>query len=168
MKRLIGILGVVLIVGACQESETLTEFTGNEVVYALQQSSTFNVSGTATVREKKDGNSLIIVELVGTDGDIKLPVHLHLGDISQKGAEVAALLNPVEGRTGKSETLLTQLADETVLPYQALVRLEASIKVHLSDTGPERDIVLAAGNVGALASSNSAGRMGIGLCKSED
>ncbi|MEQ9412293.1 MAG: hypothetical protein RIF39_00610, partial [Cyclobacteriaceae bacterium] len=75
--------------------------------------------------------------------------------------------NPVLGSTGRSETNFVQLANETKLNYTELLGLEASIKVHLSDVGPERDIVLAGGNIGSIASKGFNGRVGIGLCKSE-
>jgi hypothetical protein len=48
-----------------------------------------------------------------------------------------------------------------------LANLEACIKIHLSDVGPEKDIVLAAGNIGASATkSNAGGRFGIATCQS--
>jgi len=168
MKGWIGAIALSMALLSCQESETVSEFTGNEVTYALQQTSDFKVSGTVTIKEKKDGTSLVLLQLEGTDGDMKLPVHLHLGDISAPDAEIAALLNPVVASTGISETSLTQLANETKLSYNELIDLEASIKIHLSDVGPERDIILAGGNIGAIASKGIAnGRVGIGVCKSE-
>lgn len=167
MKSWIGALALVLVFYGCEESQSVSDFTGNETTYALQQTSDFAVSGTVTFKEKRDGSALILVDLQGTDGDVKLPVHLHMGDISEPAAEVAALLNPVLGKTGRSETHFVQLANETKLNYADLIELEASIKVHLSDVGPERDIVLAGGNIGAIASKGVNARVGIGLCKSE-
>lgn len=163
MKSYIGVLTIGILLFACQESETVTDFTGNEATYALQQASAFNVNGTVTFKEKKDGTALILVALQGTEGETKLPVHLHLGDISTPGAEVAALLNPVIGNIGKSETNLLQLADDTKMTYNDLIQLGACIKVHLSDVGPERDIVLAGGNIGAFATMDASnGRVGFG------
>lgn len=167
MKGWIGAFAIVLALFSCEESQSVSDLTGNEATYALQQTSDFNVSGTVTFKEKRDGSALILVDLQGTDGDVELPVHLHLGDISEPDAEVAALLNPVLGSTGRSETNFVQLANETKLNYTDLIALEASIKVHLSDVGPERDIVLAGGNIGAIASKGFNGRVGIGVCKSE-
>jgi hypothetical protein len=167
MKSWIGALVIILGLYGCEESQSVSDFTGNEATYALQQTSDFAVSGTVTFKEKRDGSALILVELQGTDGDVELPVHLHMGDISEPGAEVAALLNPVLGSTGRSETNFVQLANETPLNYNELIGLEASIKVHLSDVGPERDIVLAGGNIGSIASKGFNGRVGIGVCKSE-
>lgn len=167
MKKLIFITLVGLLF-SCQESESVSDFTGNETTYALQQASDFAVSGTVTFKEKRDGSALVRIELSGTDGEVKLPAHLHLGDISAPGADVAALLSPVVGSTGISETTLDQLADETKLTYQELINLDACIKIHLSDTGIERDIILAGGNVGALAAKDfKSGRVGFGVCKSE-
>lgn len=167
MKSWIGVLIIIVALYGCEESQNVSDLTGNEATYALQQTSDFDVSGTVTFKEQRDGSALIVVELEGTDGDVELPVHLHMGDISEPDAEVAALLNPVLGSTGRSETNFVQLANETKLNYTDLIGLEASIKIHLSDVGPERDIVLAGGNIGAIASKGFNGRVGIGVCKSE-
>jgi hypothetical protein len=81
---------------------------------------------------------------------------------------VAALLSPVNTRTGISETVLKQLADESEVSYSDLIKLNACIKIHLSDVGPERDIILAGGNIGAsMAKSIESGRTGFVPCKSE-
>jgi hypothetical protein len=168
MKRVIWAVWIGLIVVACQESENTSEFTGNEITYALQQGSEYNVSGTVVFRERRDGNTTVSISLLGTEGTDKLPVHLHLGDISQADADVAALLSPVDSKTGKSETILTSLADETEVTYTSLLALEACLKIHLADTGPGRDVILAGGNIGeSFTKSLTSGRRGIGLCKSE-
>ena len=162
--------GVTVLVSllACQEKEDLkTEFTGNETVYALLQASDYNVSGTVTFRERLDGSALIDVEMSGTEGPVEHPVHLHLGDISTPSADVAALLSPVEGTTGKSITVLTRMADESPVSYKELLALNACIKIHLSATGENRDIILAGGNIGAASLKDaSTGRIGFATCKS--
>lgn len=167
MKKVI--VGLMFIMAAgCQENETIVnDLTGNEVVYALQSGSVYPISGTVTLKEKKDGSALVIVELTGTEGNIQHPVHLHMGDISAPGADVAALLTPVIGSTGKSETILTRMADETTITYAQLVKLDACIKIHLADAGPDRDIILAGGNIGSASNARLDGRVGFGICKSE-
>lgn len=172
MKRLIGILLTTLVLlnlNACQENETVTtDFTGNESTYALLAGSLYPVNGTVTFKEKKDGSALIRVELSGTEGEIKHPVHLHFGNVSTPDADISALLNPVTGNTGISETHLTMLADESAITYQQLTKLDACIKIHLSDSGPDKDIILAGGNIGAASAAELAsGRIAIGICKSE-
>jgi len=168
MKRMVLALFVSAGVTACQESENISiDTTGNELTYPLQQASDYEISGTVNIKEKCDGSSIVVVSLNGTEGDIEHPVHLHLGNISESGADVAALLNPVLGSTGRSETLLKQLSDETTITYRQLIDLNACIKVHLAASGPDRDIVLAGGNIGAATSDIAGGRAGVGLCKSE-
>jgi hypothetical protein len=168
MKKLGIFLIALFLLTACQENENTSNYTGNEVTYDLQSSSQYNISGVVTFKEKRDGTTEVTVKLNGTSGDSKLPVHLHLGDISTPDADVAALLSPVNAQTGESITELKQLANESQLKYNDLVNLNACIKVHLSDVGPERDIILAGGNIGASVIKNiQNGRVGIAPCKSE-
>ena len=96
-------------------------------------------------------------------------MHLHLGDISTKGADVALLMNPVSGATGRSETTFNILSDESAIDYTRLTQLPACIKIHLGDTGVDRDVVLAAGNIGSsmTQSSNGGRSSGVAVCKSE-
>jgi hypothetical protein len=165
MKKIIAGLALILFAG-CQENETVqSDFTGNEVVYSLQAGSEYDISGTATFRERKDGNTSIIIKLTGTEGNLQHPVHVHMGDIGSPGTEVAALLNPVQGSNGKSETTFTMLADETPVTYAQLIALEACIKVHLAADGPDRDVILAGGNIGDLVNARTSGK--ISICKSE-
>ena len=168
MKKVILGLFASALFGACQENESLSvDTTGNEVVYPLQKASDYDVSGTVSIREKCDGSSVVLVSLTGTEGEIEHPVHLHLGNIGETGSDVAALLNPVIGSTGKSETQLRHLSDETEISYRQLIDLNACIKVHLAATGPDRDIILAGGNIGAASPDVAGGRAGVGVCKSE-
>lgn len=169
MKKIGGLIILVFIAASCQKSEVVSEFTGTETTYALQQGSQFEVSGTITFKERKDGKVGATIQLIGTDGNTKLPVHLHLGDISAKGADVALLINPVLGATGKSETTFNKLSDESTIDYQRLTQLAACVKIHLGDAGADRDVVLAAGNIGsAVAKSSMGGRSeGVALCKSK-
>jgi len=169
MKSLVlSIVGGLLML-ACQEDDRINQdYTGNETVYALQQGSAYAVDGTVTFKEKTDGSAVVVVALSGTEGSIEHPVHLHLGNIAAPGADVAALLNPVLGKSGMSETTLNLLSDETKITYKELTKMNACIKVHLSASGPDRDIILAGGNVGSAAVIDAtSGRLGIGVCKSD-
>lgn len=163
MKRL-GFALLVLV--ACEENEgTKNAFTGNEVVYTLEAGSTYAITGTLTIKEKVDGKPFILAELSGTEGDLQHPVHLHLGNVSLPDADIAALLTPVAGSTGKSETTLSTLADESAVTYAQLLSLEACVKIHLVESGPGRDVILAAANIGTSNQSASNGRIGIAVCQ---
>lgn len=170
MKKIIGIASLVLALfscQSCQENETIaTDFTGNESTYPLVAGSAYPINGTVSFKEKKDGSTLITVSLSGTEGELKHPVHLHLGNLSMQDADIAALLAPLKGKTGISETILAQLANETSITYSELIALNASIKVHFGESGPDKNIILAAGNIGsAVSDDNAGGRSGIGICK---
>jgi len=169
MKELTGLIFLVGLMAGCQKSDVVSDLTGNETTYALQQGSQYTVSGSIVFRERKDGKINAVIQLSGTDGDSKYPVHLHLGDITTTGADVALLMTPVTGKNGKSETIFNQLADESTITYNQLIGMNACVKIHLGDTGTARDIILAAGNIGvAISKTNSGGRSGgVSLCKSE-
>ena len=167
MLRNFVLLLLIVFIGSCTSNEQPSEFTGNQVTYSLIQASQYTVSGSVTYKEMRDGNTLVLVELKGTAGESKYPVHLHLGDLSVQGASVAGLLEPIVGNIGYSQTILKQLADETPVNYTNLTKLNSCIKIHLASTGPQKDIVLAASNVGsASAKPLTSGRLGISICGS--
>ena len=167
--RYLVMCGIVLTaMMSCQDNEsTKSDFTGNEATYALQPGSEYAIDGTVTFKEKVDGSTLITLQLNGTEGNAEHPVHLHLGAIGTPDASIAAQLFPVAGRTGRSETVLKQLADESTITYNEVVNLDACIKVHLAASGPDKDIILAGGNIGkAYADNHSFGKLGFGTCRS--
>lgn len=168
MKKIIAGMVLAAMLWGCQESDAIeTVFTGNETVYSLQAGSLNYpaINGTATFREKKDGSTVISISLTGTEGNLQHPVHLHMGTIATPDADVAALLTPVSGLSGKSETTLTILADESAITYNQLISLDACIKIHLAEAGPDRDIILAGGNIGNSTAARTSDR--IAVCKSE-
>jgi len=167
MKGFASILIAVVLL-SCQEQETVSDFTGNAISYELMAGSEYNVSGTISFKERIDGFTTVLIALNGTDGTARHPVHLHLGTIATPHADVAALLSPVMAATGQSETLLDRLADDTPIHYQDISKLQACIKIHLSDSGPDRDIILAGGNIGeSYVDELSNGRQaGFATCKS--
>ncbi len=165
MKIIIALSGLLFLAG-CQKNEVVSEFTGTQATYALVAGSAYNISGTATFKERKDGTSTVLISLTGTDGNAQFPVHLHLGDLSVADADVALLLSPVVAVNGKSETIVSQLANETKITYKELIQLAACVKIHLAESGAGRSVILAAGNIGASSTNLASGRLGIGLCKS--
>lgn len=167
MKKF-AIIFAIAALAACHDSESVQEFTGNETTYELVAGSEYPISGSITFKERFDGFTTALVALKGTSGDAMHPVHLHLGNLTKAQADVAALLSPVNANTGLSETVLSRLADDTPVRYTDLANLDACIKIHLSEAGPGRDVVLAGGNIGsAYVKALSSGRAGvIAPCKS--
>lgn len=159
------LIGFAILMG-CQKNDAVSEFTGNQATYGLVQASQYAVSGTVTFKERKDGGTTVLVQLKGTDGTAQLPVHLHMGDVSSNGAAIAAILNPAVGNTGKSETIITQLADQTKVSYRDLLNLSAYINVHASVSGPQSAVILAAGNIGVNGTKSSSS-LQIGVCSNK-
>jgi hypothetical protein len=158
-------IALLVLLGCEERLDQEAIFTGNEVVYNLQAGSAYAISGLLTLKEKTDGSTLVSIVLDGTEGDVLHPVHLHMGDLGESDAAIAALLSPVEAKTGKSETMLKQLADESPITYEELVQLSASIKIHLAEAGAGRDVILAGANIGTAISSNANARAGIAVCQ---
>jgi len=172
MYKVLGVLILGYLMG-CSSNESDVkkplDFTGNQVSYTLVSGSEYNISGTAVFKERNDHTTQINISLSGMNGGkgMQLPVHLHLGDISQEKANVAALLNPVDGGTGKSETILKQLADESTVLYKDVIALNACIKVHLATNGDGANVILSAGNIGSAANARLGNDTPIAVCKSE-
>jgi hypothetical protein len=175
MKKLsvffVFLLGIGLF-SACQKSESeavaVSDFTGNQTIYALQAGSQYVISGTVVFKERKDGATTVALALKGLTDSDQHPVHLHLGDIATDQAKVAQILTPVAGQTGTSTTIISQLADGTNVAYSDLIKLNACVKVHLASVGDEANIILAAGNIGSASTTGvSSGRIGVAVCASK-
>lgn len=162
----LSLLVLVALVG-CSDDNGLSndEFTGNEVSYDLVQSSDFPISGTVNFMERTDGDVQVVVSLEGTSGDIFHPVHLHFGDLTTPDADIAFLLNDLKGSEGSSVTTVAQLSDETDFTFESLESFNGSVKVHLGATGDDRNVILAAGNIGANKNTIN-GRRSVAICKS--
>lgn len=164
---LVMLISLVTFIGCSDDRpEVETDFTGNEKTYALEAGSVYPISGTATFKEKKDGTTVVTIALTGTDGVASHPVHLHMGDIATPDANVAALLNSISAETGLSETSISRLADETPMTFNQLTSLTACIKIHLAASGPDRDIILAGGNIGNTSNGRLSANQVVAVCKS--
>lgn len=167
MKNLLPLV-IVLFIFSCSENNSSEDdlYTGREISYELRQASGFPISGEVTFVERSDLAVEVRVHLSGTSGDIYHPVHLHNGDLSVPDAEILFLLNDVYGSSGESTTLVRELNDGSKFTFDHVQEFEGSVKVHLASYGPEADVVLAGGNIGAAkteANENSK----IAVCKSE-
>lgn len=140
---------LALTVASCDDdsqNQDLGEFTGNEITYQLFASSDYKNDGYITFKERKDESIQAEVILSNTQDGGFHPLHLHQGPINADG-DLVAILNPVEGKTGKSNTVFDVLGDETKFTYTDLLNYNGSIRVHLDD-GIYKDEVLAGGNIG--------------------
>jgi hypothetical protein len=129
-----------------------TDLTGRQVTYNLVPgNSQLNVSGTIDFKEGTDKSMLVEIKVSSTGSGGEHPVHLHFGTLGTPDADIAALLSPVDAVNGTSSTTLTLLRNQTPFTYQDLLNFDGSIKIHMDD-GPNKDVVLAATNIGVNAS----------------
>jgi hypothetical protein len=139
----------VLTLGACSDEEE-DIYTGRMEAYQLEQTSEYDFSGVATVRELRKGGIEIQIQLTGpsTDAIYHYPAHLHHGDHRDFQAPMAQMLNPIDARVLLSITSLDKLADGSAMNFDRFLDFEGHIKIHLAEDGPDYEIILASGNVG--------------------
>jgi hypothetical protein len=143
-------LAVALVFLSCQGNDEET-FTGRQIKYKLlSANSEYPYEGTALFREMETGSVEITIQLSGDRGDVAyyFPAHLHYGVYGMPDAPMAAMLNPLDLRTLKSETIIDKLSSGEAFRFDDLEDFDGHIKVHLADDGPDYHVILVAGNIG--------------------
>lgn len=120
--------------------------TGTEKVYNLMEKDVAGVMGTATFKERKNGNTLLEVALTGTTDGVMSPAHIHVNDAATTG-DIAITISPIDGTTGMSSTNIEKQDDSSLISYSQLLSFDGYINVHKSTT----DLVtlIAQGNIGS-------------------
>ncbi|SDZ54146.1 hypothetical protein SAMN05444412_12214 [Rhodonellum ikkaensis] len=149
MKKLAFYLLMAVVLVSCQPEEE-QKYTSNKLEYALYQGSEFDYQGKVNVRELANGSLELSIVLSGKKdaGEYFFPTHLHFGGFDSPDAPIAHLLNPVNIKDLKSETVLGPLSDGRNLTFSDFKNFDGHIKVHLADSGPEYGVILSVGNVG--------------------
>ncbi len=124
------------------------ELTEDNEVYPLNSVSDPAISGTATFAKRKNGYTLVTIQLEGTSAGGDHPSHIHANDAAT-GGPIVLDFNNIEGGTGISRTNVTQLNDGTDITYDELLEFDGYINVHFSPT--QLATLIAQGNIGANA-----------------
>ncbi|MBW3468076.1 hypothetical protein [Arthrospiribacter ruber] len=150
MKKLIYTLAFLVLI-SCNEDQSDPLYTDNEVEYTLFKASDFDYTGVLKVREMMGGELELEIQLEGQRGEEPyfFPAHLHFGTYDAVDAPMAHMLDPVDIRTLRSTTILGRLSNQESLDFDGFKNLDGHIKVHLADSGPEYQVILVAGNIGA-------------------
>lgn len=123
--------------------------TGVNKIYQLNQDSTSGVSGTARFDKRKNGNTLITVDLAngGSLPSGLYPTHINLGSIATIGIpENKKTLNPVDGDTRLGLTNVRTLNDGTPITYTNWMVYDGFMTIYdASDTTN----VISKGNIGS-------------------
>ncbi|MFP4291701.1 MAG: CHRD domain-containing protein [Cyclobacteriaceae bacterium] len=126
------------------------ELTGNSTVYDLDEEDVEGISGTATLSERLNGETLVVIELEGTPDGGTHPAHIHMNTAAEGGGIVVSF-NPVDGSTGISRTNVTNFDGEEGAPgdpvtYEDLIAYDGYINVHLSPE--DLGTIVAQGDIG--------------------
>ena len=87
--------------------------------------------GTATFAQREDDATVLTLELTGTSSGNSHPSHIHFNTAAE-GGDIAVSLSPVDGATGMSETIITELNDGKMINYEELIGFDGYINVHNS------------------------------------
>lgn len=124
------------------------ELTGESVEYQLGPVSDPAISGKATFAKRKNGFTLVTVELTGTvDGNMH-PSHIH-NNSAAEGGGIVIDFKPIDGATGMSRTTVRKLNDDTPITYDELLDFNGYVNVHLSSS--ELGTLIAQGDIGGNA-----------------
>lgn len=107
---------------------------GDSKEYILETVSNSGVSGTVTFMRNEDNSTTIEIDLTGTTTGQIYPVHIH-HNAYVVGGDIALTLNPVDGETGESTTIISKLDDESTISYTDLLTFNGYFDVHLGETG---------------------------------
>jgi hypothetical protein len=148
---MMGLFVVLYFIGCKNDDENNTP-QNNMQSYTLSELDSSGVSGTVTFTRVNTESTKINIQLTGTQAGNSHPAHIHANKASD-GGPIVLDFNPVDGATGKSETMVTQLNDGTPITYEELIKFNGHVNVHKSAT--ELAVMIAQGNIGANATSTT-------------
>ena len=135
----------------CSDDDTYPQMSGESKQYVLFTKSNPSVSGTVTFSKRSDNATVITVQLSGTSAGGNHPAHIHSNSAAEGGG-ILLDLNPIDGKTGKSETVVTALNSGSLVTYNQLIELDAYVNVHQS--GTDLATLIAQGDIGVNELTN--------------
>lgn len=124
--------------------------TDTNVSYALEEVGSYGVSGTALFEKRKNGNSLVTLDLDGTIAGEVYPATINLSSVETiGGGPITRTLSSVNGTTGKSYTTIRNLNDGLVITYDNWLVYNGYINIY--QTAAEFGNIISQGNIGSNA-----------------
>lgn len=131
---------------ACDDDDDATPgFTGESKTYNLSSVSNPDITGTVKFAERSDDATVITIDLDGTTSGNTHISHIHKNAAAETG-DIILDLNAIDGGTGMSETVVTELNDGTSISYDELLMLNGYVNVHASAT--DLTTLIAQGDIG--------------------
>ncbi|WP_215223569.1 CHRD domain-containing protein [Echinicola shivajiensis] len=144
---ILGLTGLFSCVDDTSPIEAL-ELTGQKMTYPLLEIGNSGVTGSAIFEEGEDGYTKVTLVLNGTPANGVHPSHIHFNSAAE-GGDIAISLNPVDGESGVSTTLVNKRDDGQSINYNSLINFDGYINVHLSYG--ELGTIVAQGDMGGNA-----------------
>ncbi|WP_051907887.1 CHRD domain-containing protein [Flavimarina sp. Hel_I_48] len=107
------------------------KLTGESIEYILASQAIDDISGTATLEQRRSGATLLTIALDGTPDGASHPAHIHTNSAAETGGIVIDL-KAVNGTSGMSMTHIESFNDGTAVDYSDLLNYDGYINVHLS------------------------------------
>lgn len=112
-----------------------------EATFPIDELDDSGIFGEVTFLKTDDNSTLISIRLSGTQPGDRHPVRIHSTSPEQDGPVVREL-NPVNGATGQSTTLVTNLEDGTATTYEDWVSFNGYILIHESEENMDIQVAL--------------------------
>ncbi len=146
---LLALAGFVFVLGGCNDDdEAGPTLNGNNTVYNLDEIGDSGLSGTVTFAELSNGNTTVVIDLSGTSSGNSHPAHIHMNTAAEGGG-IAISLEPVDGASGTSTTIVSATDAGTAISYSDLLMYDGYVNVHESASNLAN--VVAQGDIGQNA-----------------
>ncbi len=123
------------------------ELTASTTAYTLDEVNSSGISGTAVLTARVNGETLVQLDINGTQTGTNHVAHIHDGSVANPGA-IAITLTTVDGETGKSLTSVSKKDDDTAIGYANIQAYDGYINIHASEVDLT---IVAQGNIGSNA-----------------
>jgi hypothetical protein len=136
---------------SCRSDDEESPPVVEEREYTLNSLSDPEIFGTITFTKQDEGATLVRIVLEGTNPGNSHPTHIHANSASQGGPIMINLSN-VDGESGISETVVSQLDNGTAIDYEGLLNFNGHANVHLSPAA--MSTLIAQGDIGSNSEGN--------------
>ncbi len=99
--------------------------------YDLGEVAVAGISGSVTLYERVNSETLATIALDNTPDGGSHPAHIHFNTAAEGGG-IAVSFTSVDGATGMSKTNIAALDDGTAITYSELLGFDGYVNVHLS------------------------------------
>ncbi|WP_276498928.1 CHRD domain-containing protein [Pontibacter litorisediminis] len=138
------VLSTVVFTGCKDDDDSPVPFPDTKV-YDLKSVADPDIEGTATFVRINDRTTSITIVLSGTPVGGVHPAHIH-ANTAAEGGPIVISLNPVNGTTGTSTTIVQRDDEGNAVSFEDLMEYDGHLNVHLSQD--QLDVIVAQADIG--------------------